>query len=190
MGVSLKIALSGEGGQGVQSVAEIISEAAYTAGYQALYIPNFGVEQRGGVSLAFVQISREQIGAPKFMLADVVVALSHRAVDRSRQYVGPETLLIYDESLRDEVRSLYGTEQKQLAIPALVVAQQEMHPRVFNVIILGVLMQVADLLERSHVERALERRLGHKFAQDPSLRELNYRALERGYQMGKGGVAV
>lgn len=190
MSTGLKVALAGEGGQGVQSVAEIISEAAYAAGYQALYIPNFGVEQRGGVSLAFIQVSEEQISAPKFMLADVVVALSHRAVDRSRQYVGAQTLLVYDESVQDKVRSIYGTGQKQLVVPALAVAQQEMHPRVFNVIILGVLMQVAGLLERKHIEAALERRLGHKFAQDPSLRELNYRALERGYQMGKGEGTV
>ena len=43
-----KIALAGEGGQGVQSVASIIVEAANDKGREALYIPNFGVEQRGG----------------------------------------------------------------------------------------------------------------------------------------------
>ena len=42
----VKIALAGEGGQGVQSIAEILAEAANEQGKQALYIPNFGVEQR------------------------------------------------------------------------------------------------------------------------------------------------
>jgi 2-oxoglutarate ferredoxin oxidoreductase subunit gamma len=50
----IKIALAGEGGQGVQSIAEILAEAANEGGKNALYIPNFGVEQRGGVSIAFV----------------------------------------------------------------------------------------------------------------------------------------
>ena len=46
-----KIVLAGEGGQGVQSIAKILVEAGYEAGKQVLYIPNFGVEQRGGVSV-------------------------------------------------------------------------------------------------------------------------------------------
>lgn len=61
-----KVAIAGEGGQGVQSIAEILAEAANEEGKNALYIPNFGVEQRGGVSIAFVQVSDGDIGAPKF----------------------------------------------------------------------------------------------------------------------------
>jgi len=60
----VKIALAGEGGQGVQSVAQILTEAAALEGKEILYIPNFGVEQRGGVSIAFVQIGDQKIGAP------------------------------------------------------------------------------------------------------------------------------
>jgi 2-oxoglutarate ferredoxin oxidoreductase subunit gamma len=183
---NLKIALAGEGGQGVQSVAEIITEAAYQAGFQALYIPNFGVEQRGGVSVAFVQVSREPVSAPKFTTGDIVVALSHRAVERVRQYVGEKTLLVYEAGLEDDVRQVYGERQRRLAVPALAIAQEEMHPRVFNVIILGVLVGVTGFLERRDVEQALERQFGHKFAQDPDLRELNYRALDRGYEIGSG----
>lgn len=48
MGKTWKIALAGEGGQGVQSVAMILTEAAALEGKEILYIPNFGVEQRGG----------------------------------------------------------------------------------------------------------------------------------------------
>ena len=79
----IRIALAGEGGQGVQSIAEIMAEAAYENNQQALYIPNFGLEQRGGVSIAFIQFSEARIGAPKFQKADVVVALSARAVART-----------------------------------------------------------------------------------------------------------
>ena len=86
-----RIMLAGEGGQGVQSVALILSEAAYKAGKQVMYIPNFGVEQRGGVSVAFMQISSEVIGSPKFDDADIIVALSDRAVKRVQMYAKPNT---------------------------------------------------------------------------------------------------
>jgi 2-oxoglutarate ferredoxin oxidoreductase subunit gamma len=65
MGKAWKIALAGEGGQGVQSVAMILTEAAALEGKEILYIPNFGVEQRGGVSIAFVQIGDEKYWRPK-----------------------------------------------------------------------------------------------------------------------------
>ena len=52
---------------------------------ESLYIPNFGVEQRGGVSVAYVQIGNDAIGAPKFEIGDIVVALSERAIYRPRQ---------------------------------------------------------------------------------------------------------
>ncbi|MGI6344815.1 MAG: 2-oxoacid:acceptor oxidoreductase family protein [Bacillota bacterium] len=92
------IALAGEGGQGVQVVGEILALAGYKAGKEAIYIPNFGVEQRGGVSIAFVQIADTALGSPKFAKADVLVALSQRAIERTRGYIQPETIYIYETS--------------------------------------------------------------------------------------------
>ncbi|MCL4516062.1 MAG: 2-oxoacid:acceptor oxidoreductase family protein [Firmicutes bacterium] len=93
-----KIAVAGEGGQGVQSIGEILAEAANRSGLETTYMPNFGVEQRGGVSIAFVQISDRPIGSPKFKRADVLVVLSPRSVERTRGYVTPGTTVIYDSS--------------------------------------------------------------------------------------------
>ena len=98
----IRIALAGEGGQGVQAIAEILAEAANQEGKQALYIPNFGVEQRGGVSIAYVQISDGPIGAPKFHKADILIPLSPRAIRRTKMHAGPDTVYIYDNSLIQE----------------------------------------------------------------------------------------
>jgi 2-oxoglutarate ferredoxin oxidoreductase subunit gamma len=94
----VKIIIAGEGGQGVQTIGELLAEAAYISGKKALYIPNFGVEQRGGVSIAFVQISKGEIGAPKFQKADLLVVLSQRSVERTRDYLKQGTIYLYDES--------------------------------------------------------------------------------------------
>ncbi|MDN5346547.1 MAG: hypothetical protein PWP65_111 [Clostridia bacterium] len=168
----------------MQSIAEILAEAAFAAGKQALYIPSFGVEQRGGVSLAFVQIGEEPVSAPKFATSDMVGVLSSRSVSRVRQYVAPESLLLYDSSLEEEVKKVYGPGQRSVSVPALKLAEEELHPRVFNVIILGVLLSLINFLPLERVKEALERHLGHRFAQDPVLRELNYRALDLGRQYG------
>ncbi|EHQ87270.1 2-oxoacid:acceptor oxidoreductase family protein [Desulfosporosinus youngiae] len=179
----IKIALAGEGGQGVQSVAQIMTNAANDAGKEALYIPNFGVEQRGGVSIAFCQISEDKIGAPKFEKGDIVIALSERAVVRCQQYVGRETIFVYEASIEGADEYLPQNAKRVLAIPALKTANEELHPRVFNVIILGATLKATGILSLEDARKALESKLGYKFEQNPKLRELNFKALERGAEI-------
>ncbi|MDS1030487.1 2-oxoacid:acceptor oxidoreductase family protein [Bacillota bacterium LX-D] len=179
----VKIALAGEGGQGVQSVAAIITEAAYDDGYEALYIPNFGVEQRGGVSVAYVQISDTAIGSPKFKTADIVIALSDRAVRRTTRYVGPQTVFVYDDNIRNIENDLPQNAAKVLPIPALKIAKQELHPRVFNIVIMGAVIAATRVVDLDKAKAAIEKKLGYKFEQYPELREMNFKALERGFEL-------
>lgn len=182
MAKTAKIILAGEGGQGVQSVAEIIAETAYNEGREALYIPNFGVEQRGGVSVAFLQVDDEMIGAPKFQIADLVVALSDRAVERVKQYLGANTIFIYDASLGEINPSIARRAKMALSIPALEVAKKQLHPRVFNIIIMGAVLRLMKVVSEAGAKNALEEKLGDKFKKDPKLRELNFKALEYGME--------
>lgn len=181
----IKIALAGEGGQGVQSVAEILAEAAYNNNQQALYIPNFGLEQRGGVSIAFIQFSDLRIGAPKFHKADVVVALSERAVSRTSMYSGPETLFVYDSGFKVSPDELPREAKKIIGIPAIETANKELHPRVFNIIIMGAVIGLTQVVSFEAAKDALESKLAYKFEKNPELRELNFRALEMGREMGE-----
>ena len=181
----IRIALAGEGGQGVQSVAEILAEAAYNNNQQALYIPNFGLEQRGGVSIAFIQFSDVRIGAPKFHKADVVVALSERAVSRTAIYSGPETLFVYDSGFKVSPDELPREAKKIIGIPAIETANKELHPRVFNIIIMGAVIGLTKVVSFEAAKDALESKLAYKFEKNPSLRELNFKALEIGKQMGE-----
>ncbi len=213
-----RIALAGEGGQGVQVVGEILAEAAYEAGKEAIYIPNFGVEQRGGVSIAFVQISDQQIGSPKFKKADLLVVLSTRGVDRTKSFLTPDTKYVYDSSAieapqindlaigrqawttvapegfadpigfkegeSEEIKPPQGLKHLY-GIPAARVATEELSSRVFNIMILGAIMAAAPVLSDDDVKRAIEKKLGGKFQAHPELRELNYKAYERGKQLVK-----
>ena len=180
-----KIALAGEGGQGVQSIAEILAEAAYNENQQAIYIPNFGLEQRGGVSIAFLQFSDKRIGAPKFQKADIVIALSERAVARTLGYSGTETLYVYDSSFNIKTEELPQEAKQIIALPAIDTANNELHPRVFNIIIMGAVIGLSNVVSFEAAKEALEHKLGYKFEKDPKLRELNFKALEIGRQMAE-----
>jgi len=183
----VKMALAGEGGQGVQSVAEIITDAAYAEGKEALYIPNFGVEQRGGVSIAFVQIAAEEnIGSPKFTKGDIVIALSDRAVRRTGQYVDENTVFIYDSSLEGIEDDLPTLAKRVLSIPAMEVSKNELHPRVFNIVIMGAAIGATGVISIEQAKKSIEAKLGYKFEQNPELRELNFKALEKGAALVSG----
>lgn len=178
----IKVALAGEGGQGVQSVAEILAEAAYNEGYQAIYIPNFGLEQRGGVSIAFIQVSNKRIGAPKFNKADVVVALSHRAIVRTHMYSGPETTFVYDSSFDVKEDDLPPVAGRIIAIPA-IEKSKEISTRVFNVIIMGAILELTNMVSFDAARDALVKKLGYKFEKNPALKDMNFAALELGRQL-------
>ena len=155
----VRVVLAGEGGQGVQSVAEIMAEAAYEEGKQAIYIPNFGLEQRGGVSIAFLQVSDRRIGAPKFNKADVIAALSQRAIARTRMYSGPDTIFMYDSSFEVKEEDMPTQYKMILDIPA-VEKSKELNTRVFNVIIMGAVMELTDMIPVAATRAALEKKLG------------------------------
>lgn len=183
-----KIVLAGEGGHGIQSVAKILVEAGYEANKEVLYIPNFGVEQRGGVSIAFCQIADEKIGEPRFDKADIVVMLSDRAIDRCSCYVDENTTVIYDTSVCS-TKPEYAAKEV-IGLPANQIANDELHARVFNIIILGVILESTKVVDIEDAKKAMELALGKKFDAKPELRELNYKAIERGIGLIKDKAAV
>ncbi|HOQ10608.1 MAG TPA: 2-oxoacid:acceptor oxidoreductase family protein [Syntrophomonadaceae bacterium] len=184
----VRIALAGEGGQGVQSVAEILAEAAYNENKQAIYIPNFGLEQRGGVSIAFIQVSDSRIGAPKFNKADVVIAMSHRAVARTATYSDKNTLFVYDDGFDVDPEDLPKEAKQIIAMPAINTANNELHPRVFNIITMGAVIGLTNVVSFEAAKEALEHKLGSKFEKNPDLRELNFKALEIGKQLAENAL--
>jgi len=183
-----KIVLAGEGGQGVQSIAKILVEAGYEAGKQVLYIPNFGVEQRGGVSIAFCQIADEMIGEPRYAKADIVVMLSDRAIDRCETYIDENTTVVYDTSVC--TRAPQYKCKRIIGVDANKIANEQLSARVFNIIILGVVLAATNVLEIEDIKNAMELALGKKFDAKPELRELNYKALEMGMAMVKEKVGA
>ena len=190
----LRIALAGEGGQGVQSVAEILAEAAYNSDQQAIYIPNFGLEQRGGVSIAFLQFSDQRIGAPRFNKADIVIALSNRAISRTAIYSDDNTLFVYDASITAPPEDFPKQSKQLLPLPALDISNQRLHPRVFNIVIMGAVIGLTHAVSFDAAKDALEHKLKAKFEASPDLRLLNFKAMEIGTELAqqalsKGGLA-
>lgn len=180
-----KILIAGEGGQGVQALASILTATAFACDKKVTFLPNFGVEQRGGVSIAFIQISDLVISFPKFQKADIVVLLAPRAIKRIESYFEKDTVLIFDNSLIKE-DEISGIKVEKVAIPASKLAKEKLIPKVFNIIILGALTVEIGGLPWKTVEKEILLAFSDKIKKEPQLSHFNVRAFEIGEDIMKG----
>jgi len=142
----LKILLAGDGGQGIQTIGSIIAEAAFQNNWQVSLIPNYGLEQRGGASLVFIQISGAEIAFPKFSKPDILVILSETGRGRVKNYFA-ENIKIFD----------YADYSAQIGKEILLENT--------NVFFLGTLTRFLEgkkIIAREQVVRLLEEKLSKK----------------------------
>lgn len=184
-----RILVSGEGGQGIQVISKMLATTAHRSDMKSVYVPNYGVEQRGGVSLGFVQISNQEIGFPKFQNADILVILAERAIPRVREYIAKNTLIIYDETLVPE-SSLKDITSQKIAIPALKLAEEKMIGRVMNMIVLGFLADMVGGIDVACLQKTVNESLAGKYKEKPELKHFNERAVEIGMTGMKQEVIV
>lgn len=178
---NLNIIIAGEGGQGVQKIAEILAQAAFSEHFKTTYIPNFTVQQRGGVSLAFVRIADQLIVYPKFEKADLAIVLSGRSVEHIKKFLTQDTKMVYNNTLVRE-NDLQGIATRVLhAVDATQIAKQ-INPRVFNVIMLGKIVKEIGIIKLETIKEELKKIFGGKYKERPELETQNNKALQIGYE--------
>lgn len=177
-----KIIISGEGGQGVQSIAKIIAYTAFLQGKKAVYVPYFSTEKRGGVTEAWAQVGDAEPAYPKFAKADLWVALSQRAVPRIANYLKDGTKVLVNASLVKDVSMLERWEPK--LVDAGRIAKEELKkPRVFNMIMMGAMVKAIPGLDREKFLQGIGRQFKLKYEKDPALEELNAKAFALGHDL-------
>lgn len=91
---NIKILMTGEGGQGIQTIAKIFSETCFLEKYKICYMPHYGVEMRMGISMAYVQVSESPVSYPKFNKADIILCLTSRDLSLTKSYCDSNTIII------------------------------------------------------------------------------------------------
>lgn len=182
-----KIILAGEGGQGVQVIAKIIAQAALKSGKISSYLPSFGVEQRGGVSLAYLQISSHPIGYPRFQKADIIVAFCNRSISSIKNFITENSLFIYDSSSINQnyLDKISQRVKNYLAIPAQSIAGEKFSPKVANVILLGGISAHLKEINYQEFENAILHIFAGKIAKKPEIKDLNLGALKAGIEIAE-----
>jgi len=182
MSDTYNIIVSGEGGQGVLSIAKIIAKASWAQGKQTSYVPYFSTEKRGGISTAMTKISDDSISFPKFAKADLWVALSQRAVERIKPFLKDDSVVIVNSFLVKDVSAIAKWNPHE--INATTIAKEELKkPRTFNMVIMGAMLNFVPGVSKEGFEAALEKQFKDKYERDPELKDMNHKAFELGFNL-------
>jgi 2-oxoglutarate ferredoxin oxidoreductase subunit gamma len=173
-----EIRLGGFGGQGIMLAGFILGRAAILAGKHAVMTQSYGPEIRGARVAADVVVDDELIDYPKVIRPDISVMLFQEAYDYYCHEVN--RALIYDGDLvqlREEHLQQKGLEVH--AIRANHIAEELGRRVVANIVTLGALVALTDVLPVEAVEEAVLRSVPEKAL------DLNKEAFRRGLEHGK-----
>ena len=170
--------LSGSGGQGVITMGILLAEtASLQSGLNAIQSQSYGPEARGGATRCDVLISSKPIYYPKVQTANAMVALTDQALSRYIQYLQPGALLLTDSHF---VKPTGRIDAEHYALPMYEKVMETFgKPQVFNICVLGALLQLTGVVAPSALEKTLAERFDARF------QENNKKALALGIELAK-----
>ena len=179
-----EVTFAGFGGQGVMLAGKILAHAGLDEGHEVVWLPSYGPEMRGGTAYCNVVISDKPIGSPIFAAPAAVVVMNRPSLDKFASRVKPGGLLIINSSLIEATSD--RTDIAVVRVPCNEVAAELGSPKAANIVALGAYCGATQAVTIESVRHLVKDTFGAK----PKLLELNYRALERGWELGAQGVAA
>ena len=86
------IRIAGFGGQGVMLLGQVLAYSATLKGLNAIWVPTYGPETRGGTANCMVTISDEPIYSPVFKDSDDLIVLNEPSYNKFKQTVKKKRL--------------------------------------------------------------------------------------------------
>ncbi|GHV26953.1 2-oxoglutarate ferredoxin oxidoreductase subunit gamma [Bacteroidia bacterium] len=175
-----ELIIAGFGGQGVLSLGKILAYSGLMEGKEVSWFPSYGPEQRGGTSNVTVILSDEPISSPILNEYDIAIMLNQPSLEKFEKTLKPGGILIYDgyniqhQPTRKDIRIF--------AMDAENEAQEERESKIFNMLILGGLLKVANIVTIENALAGLKKSIPerhHKYL------PLNEKAILKGMELIK-----
>lgn len=176
-----EICLGGIGGQGVMLMAKIMGEALSYDGYNVLQTQAHGIEARGGISCGEVLYGYGEINRLCVTTPDILLALSESALNMHASHVPENGYVFYDTYIIKN--EYYDDQRKVYGVPFTEIAIKEMGNAMYtNLIAMGFINGITKIIDPVKLQEAL-------LDYVKSNKEMNYKALQRGYQEASKLVA-
>jgi 2-oxoglutarate ferredoxin oxidoreductase subunit gamma len=170
-----EIRITGFGGQGVILCGYIIGKAASIFNEQhATLTQSFGPEARGSACSAQVVVSDERVLYPYATEPKVMLAMSHDGYMTHKDSMAKDGILVCEKDLV-KVEKL-GSKMKVFGVPATRIAEELGRKIVLNIVMLGYLAAVTDVVPAEALRKAVESSVPE------GTEELNLKAFDKGFE--------
>ncbi len=173
-----EIIIAGFGGQGVLSMGKILAYSGLMEDKEVTWMPAYGPEQRGGTANVTVIVSDERISSPILSSYDVAIILNQPSLEKFENKVKPGGILMYDG---------YGIANpptrkdiEVYRIDAMDAAAEMGNAKAFNMIVLGGLLKLKQMVSIDSVVKALRKTLPERHHH---LIPMNEEAIRKGMEI-------
>ncbi|MBW2261001.1 MAG: 2-oxoacid:acceptor oxidoreductase family protein [Deltaproteobacteria bacterium] len=179
-----EVMFAGFGGQGIMLIGQMLAYAGMNEGKQAVWLPSYGPEMRGGTAYCIVQVSDDPIGSPVVANPMNAAVMNRPSLDKFGPEVKPGGLLLINSSLIPDTSK--RTDISILNVGCNQIANEEGTGKAANMVILGALIGATKMVKPKSIEDMIEYQFGKKGKR--KLVDINIRIFNRGLDIGKTSV--
>ncbi|MFW6297891.1 MAG: 2-oxoacid:acceptor oxidoreductase family protein [Desulfosalsimonas sp.] len=172
---TFEVVLAGSGGQGLISSGIMLGEAAILEDKNVMQTASYGIAQRGGLAMAEVIISDDEILFQHVENPDIVLALTDESVKLYESLAEKGVPIFYDTMMAEERTggNFYGYTFTGMA-------EELGHSGTANVIALGAMAAKSGMIKPESLEEVLRERFSGNTL------EMNLKALQKGIALVSG----
>lgn len=183
---AINIVFFARGGQGAKTATEILAQTAILEGKFVKAFPDFGPERSGAPIKTYLRISRNEIRTAEPVLnPDIAVVLDETVLesDNIRENLAAsrgEIMIVNSRKNSSEVASTIPEfKGKIYVIDATGLAMEIIGKPTPNIVILGYLIKIAEIVKMSNVIKVFESIFNAKIGEE--LTKKNIVAMEKAY---------
>ena len=168
--------IAGFGGQGVLLAGTILANSFMLAGKNVTWYPCYGAEMRGGTVNCEIVVADSEVSSVHKKDADYALVLNQQSFDKFVQRVKSGGTIVSNSTLVTESKP--RSDINYVFVPMGDLANSLGSSKVTNMVALGALSSVVDVVDKEFLAAGFEKVMGEK---KKDLLPLNKKALEAGF---------
>lgn len=174
--MKLSIRMSGLGGQGMVTAANLLGTAAVKDGKYSIVIPFFGAEKRLAPTESYLRISDEKVYEKgEVVYPNIIMVFHEEVISKGKCYTMPfyeglasKGLLIINSANKELIPGHDTSKLRELKTKVIYISASKIATEVAgtelatNMVMLGALIGVTDVVALSSMKEAIAERFGGK----------------------------
>ena len=165
--------LAGFGGQGVLLAGTVLANAFMLEGKNVTWYPCYGADMRGGTVNCEIVVSDSEVSSVHKQDTDYAIVLNQQSFDKFVKRVKAGGMIVANSTLVTENRP--RNDIKYVFAPMTKLANDLGTSKVTNIVSLGVLASICNIVSKEYLAKGVEKVLGEK---KKDLLPINLKALD------------